>query len=94
MNEKQLRAAIRMGKDIADGKVDLAALDNKSLELRGKKQKGVNTKTDDLATKTGKESTSMNGRQQRRSRAMKSRVEKTGITKKATRQSRTSEANP
>lgn len=39
MSDKQLKAAIEMGKDIANGKVDLVVLDNRSLELRGKKQK-------------------------------------------------------
>jgi hypothetical protein len=47
MDEKQLKAAIKMGRDIADGKVELVGLDNRSLELRGKKQKRAKVKTDD-----------------------------------------------
>lgn len=39
MSDKQLKAAIELGRDIANGKVDLVVLDNRSLELRGKKQK-------------------------------------------------------
>jgi hypothetical protein len=45
MNNKQLKAAIKMGRYIANGKVDIVALDNKSLELRGKKQKSAKTQT-------------------------------------------------
>ena len=45
-----MKAAVKLGQDIADGKVDLVALDNRSLELRGKRPKGVskkpNTKAD------------------------------------------------
>jgi hypothetical protein len=37
MDEKQLKSAIKMGRDIAGGKVDIVALNNRNLEIRGKK---------------------------------------------------------
>jgi hypothetical protein len=54
MDEKQLKAAIQLGKDIANGKVDIVPLDNRSLELRGKKQKTSLAKKDgkDVARRT------------------------------------------
>ena len=44
MDEKQLKAAINMGNDIAKGEADIVALDNRSLELRGKKQKSTKSR--------------------------------------------------
>lgn len=39
MTEQQLQDAIRLGNEIADGKANLVELDERSLELRGKKSK-------------------------------------------------------
>lgn len=39
MSEEQLRASISLGRKILEGKADLVDLDNRSLELRGKRKK-------------------------------------------------------
>ncbi len=39
MNNKQLKAAIKMGRNVANGKLNIVSLDNKNLELRGRSRK-------------------------------------------------------
>lgn len=54
MSEEQLQCSIALGTDILEGRADLIALDNKSLELRNKTQKKVVTEAgtiDDATTK-------------------------------------------
>jgi hypothetical protein len=46
MNEKQLKKAIELGNDIARGKIDIVPLDNRSLGLRGTKQKASSLSED------------------------------------------------
>lgn len=82
MNEKQLKDALKMGEDIIEGKVDIVALDNRSLELREKKQKGVKTQDESKSAQKPKSAADVipnpSGRRARKARARKRMEEAEG----------------
>ena len=76
MDEKQLKAAIELGNNIAEGKADIVTLDNRSLELRGKKQKGVEPKNSKSEANTESEVKTVEQKTTKQRRAKKSEVRK------------------
>ena len=76
MDEKQLKAAIELGNNIAEGKADIVTLDNRSLELRGKKQKGVEPKNSKSEANTESEVKAVEQKTTKQWRAKKSEVRK------------------